>query len=266
VFASSSGASKKKEGKEEGFTFAPEFFSRPRSELPVPSSTAAPGSEDTVKPNTTTTDTSSSEVAPKWHIWLGGLNSSTHPLPHADQPAPEPGMEDPHIRDLVDVAGRFFVYDADTDGSKTAGGHEDAADAQSKTKAEADAKMSSVTSTTAVSSTSKASNTVTHNINPTPLSTALCFRPATRTGRPIMGKVPRGMYLPPSTSTSATTTSKPDPSSTDENNDALGGLYISSGHGPWGIALSLGSGKVMSEIVLGGDREGVWKALGLEMA
>jgi glycine/D-amino acid oxidase-like deaminating enzyme len=27
-----------------------------------------------------------------------------------------------------------------------------------------------------------------------------------------------------------------------------GGVFIAAGHGPWGISLSLGTGKVMSEI------------------
>lgn len=50
----------------------------------------------------------------------------------------------------------------------------------------------------------------------------LCFRPVSRTGLPILSKV-----------------------------KDKSGLFIASGHGPWGISLSLGTGKVMSEMIRG---------------
>lgn len=60
----------------------------------------------------------------------------------------------------------------------------------------------------------------------------LCHRPVTDTGRPILGKVPPahiGM----------------------KDVDGPEGIYIAAGHGPWGITLSLGTGKVMVEMMAG---------------
>lgn len=62
--------------------------------------------------------------------------------------------------------------------------------------------------------------------------TGLCHRPVTNTGMPILGKIPSvhvGL----------------------EHIDGPGGIYVASGHGPWGIALSLGTGKVMAEMMAG---------------
>ena len=50
----------------------------------------------------------------------------------------------------------------------------------------------------------------------------LCFRPVSKTGLPIIGEI-----------------------------RDVKGLWIASGHGPWGITLSLGTGKVVSEMVGG---------------
>lgn len=61
----------------------------------------------------------------------------------------------------------------------------------------------------------------------------LCFRPVGRTGAPVIGKI-NDSSLGGGTRTSA-----------------QGGVYIAAGHGPWGISLSLGTGKVMSEMVMG---------------
>lgn len=61
----------------------------------------------------------------------------------------------------------------------------------------------------------------------------LCFRPARSTGVPVIGKIE-------------------DPSLGDGvRSSAQGGVYIAAGHGPWGISLSLGTGKVVSEMVEG---------------
>ncbi|OAL38389.1 hypothetical protein AYO20_02448 [Fonsecaea nubica] len=59
----------------------------------------------------------------------------------------------------------------------------------------------------------------------------LCFRPVSQRGTPLLGKIPEHyLGLPPSGS---------------------GGVWIASGHGPWGISLSLGTGLVMSELISG---------------
>jgi glycine/D-amino acid oxidase-like deaminating enzyme len=81
-------------------------------------------------------------------------------------------------------------------------------------------------------------------------NTALCFRPATRTGRPIIARIPDELYSQHKSRLAG-------------NETGDGGLFICSGHGPWGIALSLGSGKVMSQIMLHGDRDKEWAALGM---
>ncbi|KAH0837124.1 hypothetical protein AYO21_04585 [Fonsecaea monophora] len=60
---------------------------------------------------------------------------------------------------------------------------------------------------------------------------SLCFRPVSQRGTPLLGKIPEHyLGLPPSGS---------------------GGVWIASGHGPWGISLSLGTGLVMSELISG---------------
>ncbi|KAL8956474.1 MAG: hypothetical protein Q9193_006018 [Seirophora villosa] len=57
---------------------------------------------------------------------------------------------------------------------------------------------------------------------------ALCWRPTTDKGTPIVGPVKKG-------------------------NEAEEGVWIAAGHGPWGISLSLGTGLVVSEMVEGRD-------------
>lgn len=63
----------------------------------------------------------------------------------------------------------------------------------------------------------------------------LCFRPVTDGGTPILSRIP-DKYLGPSLGT------RPAPS---------GGVYLATGHGPWGISMSLGTGKVMAEMIQG---------------
>jgi glycine/D-amino acid oxidase-like deaminating enzyme len=62
---------------------------------------------------------------------------------------------------------------------------------------------------------------------------ALCFRPVARGGRPIITKIEDKRLG--------------DRIKTAEG----GGVYVAAGHGPWGISLSLGTGKVMAEMVQG---------------
>lgn len=63
----------------------------------------------------------------------------------------------------------------------------------------------------------------------------LCFRPVTERGTPILSRVP-DEYLGPSIGT------RPGPE---------GGVYVATGHGPWGISMSLGTGLVMAEMIQG---------------
>jgi glycine/D-amino acid oxidase-like deaminating enzyme len=55
------------------------------------------------------------------------------------------------------------------------------------------------------------------------VATNLCYRPVSKRGYPYLCKLPQ----------------RPN-------------LYLLAGHGPWGISLSTGSGKVMSELILDG--------------
>ncbi|KAI0720346.1 nucleotide-binding domain-containing protein [Cerioporus squamosus] len=65
---------------------------------------------------------------------------------------------------------------------------------------------------------------------------SLCFRPVTATGRPIIARMHEadlGDGIKPA------------------GLDGQGGVFVATGHGPWGISLSLGTGRVVAEMVLG---------------
>lgn len=63
----------------------------------------------------------------------------------------------------------------------------------------------------------------------------LCFRPVTKNGTPILARIPDSML-----GRNITTRGGGD-----------GGVFLAAGHGPWGISMSLGTGKVMAEMVQG---------------
>lgn len=60
----------------------------------------------------------------------------------------------------------------------------------------------------------------------------LCFRPVTPYGTPIISRID-DEHLEEGIAT------RP---------DAEGGVFLAAGHGPWGISLSLGTGKVLAEM------------------
>lgn len=62
----------------------------------------------------------------------------------------------------------------------------------------------------------------------------LCFRPVTGGGLPIVAKIPDQLLGGVKTGSAG-----------------HGGVFVAVGHGPWGISQSLGTGKVMSELVEG---------------
>lgn len=62
----------------------------------------------------------------------------------------------------------------------------------------------------------------------------LCFRPITKRGPPIVCRVPDQMLGEMST-----------------RGGGDGGVFVAAGHGPWGISQSLGTGKVMAELIDG---------------
>ncbi|SLM38593.1 FAD dependent oxidoreductase [Lasallia pustulata] len=75
--------------------------------------------------------------------------------------------------------------------------------------------------------------------------TGLCFRPVTNRGTPILGRVPENML------------------GGDVSPRDGGGVWIGAGHGPWGISLSLGTGKCLAEMVEGGKTSADVRGLGL---
>jgi len=75
----------------------------------------------------------------------------------------------------------------------------------------------------------------------------LCFRPVTARGVPILCQVPDEEL-----GEGIETRLAPD-----------GGVFIAAGHGPWGISHSLGTGKVMAEMLEGEDLSADVTALGL---
>ena len=78
------------------------------------------------------------------------------------------------------------------------------------------------------------------------LRTGLCHRPVTSNGRPILTQIGIRHYAPHMAS-------RADEAAFDSGtkDDQKGGLYVCAGHGPWGISLSLGSGKVCADLILG---------------
>ncbi|KAF3939663.1 hypothetical protein ABW19_dt0204999 [Dactylella cylindrospora] len=68
----------------------------------------------------------------------------------------------------------------------------------------------------------------------TVVKTGLCHRPVTPGGLPIIARVPDKLL-----------------GNLEAGDSNKGGVYISTGHGPWGISMSLGTGKVMAEMIMG---------------
>lgn len=73
----------------------------------------------------------------------------------------------------------------------------------------------------------------------------LCHRPVTPAGKPVLARVPDALLG-------------------GLNTKAGGGVFVATGHGPWGISMSLGTGKVMSEMILGGEATVDVSQLGLQ--
>ncbi|KOS20881.1 putative oxidoreductase [Escovopsis weberi] len=80
------------------------------------------------------------------------------------------------------------------------------------------------------------------------LREALCFRPVTAKGTPLLGRI-ADAHLGAGVRTRGA---------------ALGGVFLAVGHGPWGISLSLGTGKVMAELMHNRALSADISALGLD--
>ena len=81
-----------------------------------------------------------------------------------------------------------------------------------------------------------------HRPQLTLLRSTLCFRPVAPTGRPVIARMHEadlgdGVRVP-------------------------GGVFVATAHGPWGISQSLGTGKVVSEMVLGRETSADVRVLG----
>lgn len=74
---------------------------------------------------------------------------------------------------------------------------------------------------------------------------ALCFRPVTPKGVPIIARVPDARL------------------GERAGSGSVGGVFVAAGHGPWGISLSLGTGKVLGEMVEGRKVSADVRELGL---
>jgi glycine/D-amino acid oxidase-like deaminating enzyme len=74
---------------------------------------------------------------------------------------------------------------------------------------------------------------------------AVCFRPVSKRGTPIIAKIPDGRL------------------GHDMKSPHGGGVFIAAGHGPWGISLSLGTGKVVAEMLRGETTSADVSRLGL---
>lgn len=77
--------------------------------------------------------------------------------------------------------------------------------------------------------------------------TGLCFRPVTARGTPIIARMK-------DEDLGSGITTRP---------GQEGGVYLAVGHGPWGISLSLGTGKVVAEMMQGREVSADISALGL---
>lgn len=75
------------------------------------------------------------------------------------------------------------------------------------------------------------------------LREGLCFRPVSARGVPYVGRVDEDLLGGLKTGSQ----NRP------EHGATRGGVFIASGHGPWGISLSLGTGKVIAQMVEGVD-------------
>ncbi|KAF2144861.1 uncharacterized protein K452DRAFT_316020 [Aplosporella prunicola CBS 121167] len=77
------------------------------------------------------------------------------------------------------------------------------------------------------------------------LREGLCFRPVTSSGRPIISRIPDAKLDMATRS------------------GGEGGVFMAAGHGAWGISQSLGTGKVMAELICGQPTSVNIKALAL---
>lgn len=88
---------------------------------------------------------------------------------------------------------------------------------------------------------SEATDEITNTDDLEILREGLCFRPASERGTPFVGKIEDSSL----------------------GVKAAGGVYVAAGHGPWGISLSLGTGKVIAELLSGVEPSADVRGLGV---
>lgn len=74
----------------------------------------------------------------------------------------------------------------------------------------------------------------------------VCFRPVTGSGQPILARI-----------------ADDELGGIETREGADGGVFVAAGHGPWGISLGLGTGKVMAEMLEGEVRSADVEGLGM---
>ncbi|KAK6357874.1 hypothetical protein TWF730_007231 [Orbilia blumenaviensis] len=144
-------------------------------------------------------------------IYLAGINSSTIPLPEL---ATDVKADDAEIQRLIAAARELIVQFSSGTGGCGGGGNND----NSIGKEDEDGTRNDLTDGEA-------------NV----IKQGLCHRPVTPAGKPILSRVPDSLL-----------------GGLDTKGDVGGGgVFVATGHGPWGISMSLGTGKVMAEMLLG---------------
>ncbi|KAJ3481370.1 hypothetical protein NLI96_g7700 [Meripilus lineatus] len=134
-------------------------------------------------------------------IWLGGLNSSTIPLPHLPPSmSSNASGNSPTTHASISTASANAIQTLTSVGMKLLGPGSEV------------------------------------------LRSGLCFRPVAPTGRPVIAKMHEADL--------------------GDGAKVKGGVFVVSGHGPWGISLSLGTGWVVGEMVLGRETSVDVSALG----
>ncbi|KAK6543325.1 hypothetical protein TWF694_000078 [Orbilia ellipsospora] len=86
-----------------------------------------------------------------------------------------------------------------------------------------------------------------HKLEVDVIKTGLCHRPVTPAGKPILARLPDKLLGDLKTKTGGG-----------------GGVFVATGHGPWGISQSLGTGRIMTEIILGEETSVDVSQLGLQ--
>ena len=133
-------------------------------------------------------------------IWLGGLNSSTIPLPPLPPSMSSSSSNSPTTHGSISTASTNAIQTLNSVGTKLLGPSAEV------------------------------------------IQSGLCFRPVAPTGRPVIAKMHEADL--------------------GDGAKVKGGVYVVSGHGPWGISLSLGTGWVVGEMVLGRETSVDVSALG----